>query len=154
MKLKSRVGLPLGICKETAKTSISKAILLWLHSTQVRSLTQFYSVDFSRSKIGAKKCSLFQKHNQGLRQLLLIVSWYHRAQCAGQIWCCPCISVVPEAMHGASQGSEMETRELLGGTGENSVSPMRGHYFALHTNQWFFYKKETEKNWVSCQTWC
>ena len=30
-------------------------------------------------------------------------------------------SVVPEATH------EPETRELLGGTEENSVSPMRGH---------------------------
>ena len=54
---------------------------------------------------------------------------------------CPCISVVPEATHEASRGpekgavsaqkalrgSETETRELLGGTEENSVSPMRGH---------------------------
>ena len=50
----------------------------------------------------------------------------------------PCISVVPEATHEASlkgamsaqkalQGSETETRALLGGTVENSVSPMRGH---------------------------
>ena len=27
----------------------------------------------------------------------------------------------------APKGSEMETRELLGGTEENSVSPIRGH---------------------------
>ena len=27
----------------------------------------------------------------------------------------------------ALRGSETETRELLGGTEENSVSPMRGH---------------------------
>ena len=54
---------------------------------------------------------------------------------------CPCISIVPEAMHEASrgplkdamsaqkvlQGSETETRELLGGTEEKSVSPTRGH---------------------------
>ena len=54
---------------------------------------------------------------------------------------CPCISAVPEACHGVSlgplkaalsaqkalQGSETETRELLGGTEENSVSPTRGH---------------------------
>ena len=64
-------------------------------------------------------------------------------------WCC-CISVVPEATHEASrgpekgamsaqkglQGSETETRELLGGTEENSVSPMI----------MIFHKKETEKN--------
>ena len=60
------------------------------------------------------------------------------------------ISVVPEATHKASRGplkgavsaqkglrgSETETRELLGGTEENSVSPMRGL---------FFHRKETEK---------
>ena len=54
---------------------------------------------------------------------------------------CPCISVVPEAAHEASRGplkgaasaqkvlqvSETETRELLGGTEEYSVSPTRGH---------------------------
>ena len=49
---------------------------------------------------------------------------------------CPCFSLVPEASRGllkgaasaqkALRGSEMETRELLGGTEENSVSPMRG----------------------------
>ena len=52
---------------------------------------------------------------------------------------CPCIFVVLEAMHEASQGPlkglvsaqkafqgcETETRELLGGTEENSVSPTR-----------------------------
>ena len=49
--------------------------------------------------------------------------------------------VVPQAMHEASQGplkgtrsaqkalqgSETETREVLGGTDENRVSPTRGH---------------------------
>ena len=49
--------------------------------------------------------------------------------------------VVPEATHEASRGpekgavsaqkalrgSETDTRELLGGTEENNVSPMRGH---------------------------
>ena len=70
-------------------------------------------------------------HNQGLRQ-------------SG----CPCFSVVPAATHEASQGpekgamsaqkalqgSEMEIRELLEGTEEKSVSPMRGHWFVLQTN--------------------
>ena len=55
------------------------------------------------------------------------------------LWC-PCISVVPEATHEASQGplkvavsaqkafqgSETETRELPAATEENSVSPTRG----------------------------
>ena len=54
---------------------------------------------------------------------------------------CPCVSVVLEATHEVSQGplmgavsaqkalqgSETETRELLGGTEENHVSPTRGH---------------------------
>ena len=42
---------------------------------QVRSLSQFYSVDFSQSRIGVKKVRFQQTHNQGLRQLLLTVSW-------------------------------------------------------------------------------
>ena len=37
----------------------------------------------------------------------------------------------------------METRELLGGMEENSVSPKRGHLFA---KSMIFYKKEIEKN--------
>ena len=67
---------------------------------------------------------------------------------------CPCISVVPEATHEASRGpekgavsapkalrgSETETRELLGGTQENSVSPKRGHRFALQAINDFFTK--------------
>ena len=56
------------------------------------------------------------------------------------LWC-PCVSVVPEAMHEASRDpskgvvsaqkalreSEMETMEFLGRTEENSVSLTRGH---------------------------
>ena len=69
--------------------------------------------------------------------MLLTVSW----NLARRTWWCPCISVVPEAMHEASrgplkgavsaqkalQGSKTETRELLGGTDENSVSLTMGH---------------------------
>ena len=40
--------------------------------TQVWSLTQFYSFDFSQSRIGAKKVRFLQTHNQGLRQLLTV----------------------------------------------------------------------------------
>ena len=60
-------------------------------------------------------------------------------------WQCPCISAVLEATHEASRGSEMETRELLGGTEENSVPPMRGHWFALQANQWVFTKRKQKK---------
>ena len=59
----------------------------------------------------------------------------------------PCIAVVPEATHEASRGpergamsaqkalrgSETETRELLGGTEENSASPTRS--LILPSNQ-------------------
>ena len=54
---------------------------------------------------------------------------------------CPCFFEVPEATNKASQGplkdtlsaqkalqgSDAETRELLGGTEENSISSARGH---------------------------
>ena len=46
---------------------------------QVWSLTQFYSLNFSKSRIGVKKVRFLQTHNQGLRQLLLTVSWDLRA---------------------------------------------------------------------------
>ena len=46
-----------------------------------------------------------------------------------------------------------ETRVLLGETEGKSISPSRGQWFALQANQWYFYKMETEKNWVRGQTW-
>ena len=78
-------------------------------------------------------------HNEGLRQLLLTVSWDLRALRSTPVLVS--LSVVPEATHEASRGiekgavsaekalrgCETETRELLGGTEENIVSPMRGH---------------------------
>ena len=39
------------------------------HSFQVWSLNQFYSVEFSQSRISVKKVRFQQAHNQGLRQL-------------------------------------------------------------------------------------
>ena len=45
---------------------------------QVWSLTQFYSVDF-KIKDRCKKVRFQHTHNQGLRQLLLTVSWDLRA---------------------------------------------------------------------------
>ena len=38
----------------------------------------------------------------------------------------------------ALQGSRRETRELQGGTEERGVTLMRGHWIALHANQWIF----------------
>ena len=46
-----------------------------LRFVQVWSLTQFYSVDFAKSRINVKVC-FQQTHNQGLRQYLLTVSLY------------------------------------------------------------------------------
>ena len=46
---------------------------------QVWALTQFYSVDFSKSRIVGKKVCFQQTHNKGLRQLFLTVSWDHGA---------------------------------------------------------------------------
>ena len=80
-------------------------------------------------------------------------------QLARLTWRCPCLYVVPEATHEASQGplkgavsaqkalrgSKTETGELLGGTEENSVSPMRDHWFALQANQWVFTKRKQKK---------
>ena len=42
----------------------------------------------------------------------------------------------------ALQGSEMETRDLLGGMEEISVSPTRGYLFALKANQFFFTRRK------------
>ena len=100
---------------------------------QVRSLTQLYSVDFSHSRIG------------------VISALITNAQSRFASVVFDGISVVPETTHEASwgplkgamsaqkalQGSERETRELLGGTTENSVSPTRGHCF--------FYQKGMKK---------
>ena len=55
----------------------TRRLLLLL--SQVWSLTQFYSVDFSKSRIGVKKVRFQQTYNQGLRQLYLTVSWVLRA---------------------------------------------------------------------------
>ena len=106
-----------------------------------------------------------QTHSQGLFQLLLTVSWDLRAAllmvslflCSfgniawGEVSRGPLKGAV--SAQNALQGSQTETTELLGGPKENSVSPMRGHWFALQANQWFCYKKETGTNWVSGQTW-
>ena len=87
-----------------------------------------------------------ETHYQGFCQSLLTGDLHAAARHTARR--CPCISAVLEATHEASrgslkstvsaekalQGSKTETRELLGGTEENSVSPMRD-----------FYKMETEK---------
>ena len=54
---------------------------------------------------------------------------------AWHTWRCPCISIVMEATHEGSQGSKTQTRELLQGTTENSVFPMKDHWFITKRKQ-------------------
>ena len=44
----------------------------------------------------------------------------------------------PVSAQKALQGSKAVTRLLLGGTEENSVTSMRGHWLSCQTDQWFF----------------
>ena len=57
---------------------------------QVWSLTQFYSVDFSKSRIGVHKC-VFNK-----RIIKVCVSVLGPPRLAWHTWRCPCFSVVPK----------------------------------------------------------
>ena len=96
-----------------------------------------------------------QSHNQGLCQLFFYCV-LSPPRLSPHTWLCPRFSGVLKATHEASrgplkgtvsaqkplQGSETETRQLLGGTEENSVSPTRG--------PWFFTKRN--KKWVSGHT--
>ena len=117
--------------------------------------TQFFSVDFSKSRIGVK--SAFSTNPQfGMHQLFLHQSLssgvLEPAASATHPTVYDSFSVVPEEAHESSrgplkgtvsaqkvlQGSEMETMELLGGTEEYSVCPPG--------KSMIFHKKETEKN--------
>ena len=106
---------------------------------QVWSLPQFYSVDFSRSRIGVK--SAFSTNTQSRFVSVVLHCVLGPLHLARHTWRCPRISVVPEATlevswgalkgavsaQKAPQWSEMETRELLVGTEEKSISPIRGN---------------------------
>ena len=43
-------------------------------------------------------------------------------------------------------------RQMLRERKGASVCPIRGHWFALEANQWFFTRSKQKKNWVSGQT--
>ena len=119
---------------------------------QVWSLTQFYSVDFSKSMISVKKCVFYQ------RTIKVRISF---------CWRCPGTSVASAAhltvsLYICSSGSiaqcesmvwDRETRELLVGTTEISVSLIRGSLICPSGKSMSFHKKETEKSWISGQTW-
>ena len=90
---------------------------------QVWSLTQFYSVGFSQSRIGVEKFVIINAHNQGLLSGAFDGVLGH-PRLARYTWQCLCVSVVPGATHEESrgplkgamsaqkalQGSETETR--------------------------------------------
>ena len=61
------------MCPHTCVTNLPKP------REQVWSLTQFYSVDFSQSRIGVNECVFNKRIIKVLRQLLLTVSWDLRA---------------------------------------------------------------------------
>ena len=98
---------------------------------------------------GTKKKSAFSTNAQSRFASVVLDGVLRPPRLSWHTLRCPCFSVVPEATNEASrgplkgavsaqkalQGSETEPRELLGGTEENSVSPMRGHRFALQANQ-------------------
>ena len=69
---------------------------------QVWSLTQFYSVDFSQSRIGEK--SAFSTNAQSRFASVVVDGVLGPPRLAQYTWRCPCISVVPEAIHEASRG--------------------------------------------------
>ena len=117
-------------------------------------------MDFSQWRI--KKVHFQQTHNQSLRQLFLTVSWDLCAQrdtpdgvlVSLQFWkqCMrwswePFKGIVPaqKALHGSKT-------EMRGRTKEN-IFTTRGPWFAPQADQCYLKKKETEKNWVSGQTW-
>ena len=79
------------------------------HTGQVWSLTQFYSVDFTKSRIDRCKKSAFSTNAQSRFTSVVVVDGVlGPPRLARHTWWCPCISVIPEATH------ETETRELLG----------------------------------------
>ena len=124
----------------------------------------FILFTFSRSRIGVQQC-FFNKHTISRLASTVVDGVLRPLRLSQHTWRRPCISVVPEATHKASrgpekgavsaqkalQGSETEMRrELLVGTEEKSVSPIKGHWFALSRQiHDFSWKRKQKKNWVS-----
>ena len=71
--LSGGVHFPLRVLPPIFSLQAPQGVVVMTGKLQVWSLTQFYSVDFSQSTIGLVRFQ--QTHNQGLRQLLLTVSW-------------------------------------------------------------------------------
>ena len=99
---------------------------------QVWSLTQVFHVDFSQSRIRCEKVCIRKTRDQGFASAVFD-GVLGPPRLAPHIGWRPCFQATCEArsrsLEGrrvsaqkALQGSEAETRELLGGTLENSVS--------------------------------
>ena len=143
------------VCSNRRIFQLWKCLLVWQNylppDPQFWSLTQFYSVDFSKSRIRVKKC-IFDKRTI---KVGVSCSWRHPGTSAPSaahltvslFLCGSGINAWGElrALEGHQVSSKSpsrvrdggETRELLGGTEENSVSSTRIHWFALQANQWF-----------------
>ena len=128
---------------------------------KVWSLPQFYSVDFSKSRIGGKKC-MFNK-------LTIKV-------CVDCFWRVPgtCLPSVMVSLILGSSGSnaraksraiegytqlknpsrvQVEDEGVAGRNGRPKYFPNEGSLIRPASKSIIFYKKLTEKNWVSGQTW-
>ena len=121
------------------------ALVVGTDVTQVRSLTQLYSVDFSKWRIAVKSAFSTNAHSR-FELAVLAVSWDLERGTPSCVLVT--LYVLLETTHKVSrgavsaqkalQGSKTVTRELLGGTEEKSISPTRGHWFALQANEWIF----------------
>ena len=98
-----------------------------------------------------RRCIFKQMHKQGLRQLFRQcsgTSTHSMAHLKAPYKRCPCFCSSGSnawCKSRAIQGSETETRELLEGTTENSVSPNEGSLIGPPGKSMIFHKKETEK---------
>ena len=107
-----------GPSSKMAVTSVPGSAAEWW---QVWPPTQFYSVLLTFHNNGSVLESAFS--TKGLRQLCLMVGLKFQKQRTRRVeGPGPRVSAQK-----ALQGSEMETRELRGGTEGKSVSPTRGH---------------------------
>ena len=103
---------------------------------KVCSLIQFYCILLTFHKQGSVCNSAFSTNAQTMSASAIFNGVLGTPRPARHTWRCPCFSVVLEATHEASpgplkgavsaqkalRGFETETRELLGGTEENSIS--------------------------------
>ena len=123
---------------------------------QVWSLIQFYSIDFSQSRISVEKCVSNQ------RTIKVCICFF--CPCPGTSapsahnWQCPCFFGVLEATHEwrALEGRLVSSKShatvwdgdggLAGRNGrEKCFRDERGHWFALQVNEWFCTKRKQKK---------